>query len=86
MDYQLEYSRAALKQLKALPINVQKRIQPKIDALTEDPRPNGVVKLEGEDSLYRIKVGSYRVIYEIQDAKLWVFVIKVGNRQDVYKF
>ncbi|MEH2426167.1 MAG: type II toxin-antitoxin system RelE/ParE family toxin [Nostoc sp.] len=53
--------------LKKLPIKVRTRIQTKIDDLVDNPRPNGVVKLEDSDNGYRIRVGSYRVIYDIFD-------------------
>ncbi|MDJ0899633.1 MAG: type II toxin-antitoxin system RelE/ParE family toxin [Xenococcus sp. MO_188.B8] len=60
-------------------------MQPKIDALATEPRPEGVVKLKGEENLYRIRVGDYRVIYNVQDDRLLVLVVKVGHRGDVYR-
>jgi mRNA interferase RelE/StbE len=48
------------------------------------PRPSGCKKLKGGEGLYRIRVGDYRVIYEIEDAKLVVVVVKIGNRKDIY--
>ena len=64
-QYKIEFSSAAFKQLKKLPIKVRTRIQTKIDDLADNPRPKGVVKLEDSDNGYRIRVGSYRVIYDI---------------------
>ena len=63
MSYHIEFAKQAAKQFKALPPQEQKRIQPKIDALATEPRPEGAVKLKGEENLYRIRVGDYRVIY-----------------------
>ncbi|MEP0872105.1 type II toxin-antitoxin system RelE/ParE family toxin [Trichocoleus desertorum AS-A10] len=50
-----------------------------------EPRPTGVVKLEDSNSLYRVRLGDYRIIYEIQDTQLLVVVVKVGHRSDVYR-
>jgi mRNA interferase RelE/StbE len=62
-----------------LPAQEQERLQPKIDALATEPRPIGVIKLAGEEDLYRIRVGDYRIIYSIQDAQLLVLVVKIGH-------
>ncbi len=61
------------------------RIQTKIDDLAIEPRPNGVKKLKGEENSYRIRVGDYRVIYDIFDDVLLVSVVSVGHRSEVYK-
>lgn len=64
---------------------LQDRIQTKIDDLAIEPRPNGVKKLQGEENSYRIRVGDYRVIYDIFDDVLLVSVVDVGHRSKVYK-
>lgn len=56
-----------------------------MDALAGDPRPKGVKKLFGLDDLYRIRVGEYRVVYQIQDNRLIVLVVRIGHRKDVYR-
>lgn len=84
MTYQIDFSKQAEKQFDALPTQVQQRLQPRIDALAETPRPPGVLKMEGEENLYRIRVGNYRIIYEIQDRVLLIVVVKVGHRSNVY--
>ena len=61
------------------------RIQTKIDDLAIEPRPKGVKKLKGEENSYRIRVGDYRVIYDIFDDVLLVSVVEVGHRSEVYK-
>ena len=53
-------------------------------ALGDDPRPHGYRKLAGRGEQYRIRVGDYRVIYDIRDAVLVVFVIEVGHRSSIY--
>lgn len=85
MSYRIDFSRKAARQFKDLPAQIQKRLKPKIDALAQNPRPRGVKKLEIEDELYRIRVGDYRVIYQIQDQALIVLVVKLGNRKEIYK-
>ncbi|MGL5795410.1 MAG: type II toxin-antitoxin system RelE family toxin [Waterburya sp.] len=85
MNYRIEFVKQAAKQFKALPNQEQQRLKPKIDALVKDPRPIGVVKLSGQEDLYRIRVGSYRVIYSIQDNQLLILVVKIGHRKDIYR-
>lgn len=85
MSYQIEFSKKATKQFKALSLEIQLRIRPKIDALSDEPRPSGVVKLEDEDDLYRIRVGDYRVVYRIKDQELVVLIIKLGHRSDIHR-
>ena len=85
MSYKVEILRGALKQLKKIPSELQERIQIKIDDLTTEPRPNGVKKLKGKENVYRIRVGNYRVIYDIFDDLLVVNVVEVGHRKNIYK-
>jgi len=61
------------------------RVSRKIDALAQDPRPAGVEKLEGEADIYRVRDGNFRIIYRIEDRKLLILVLLVGDRRDVYR-
>mgnify|MGYP001580816136 FL=1 len=56
-----------------------------MDALAATPRPKGVKKLTGTDDLYRIRVGDYRIVYQIHDDRLIVLVVRIGHRRDVYR-
>ncbi|MBN3888659.1 MAG: type II toxin-antitoxin system RelE/ParE family toxin [Nostoc sp. JL31] len=85
MSYKVEILRGALKQLKKIPSELQERIQIKIDDLATEPRPNGVKKLKGKENAYRIRIGDYRVIYDIFDDLLVVNVVEVGHRKNIYK-
>lgn len=85
MTYQIEIKSKVAKQLKKLPNDIRDRINEKILELAENPRPSGVVKLEGSNDTYRIRVGSYRVLYDIFDDVLLISVIRVGHRREVYK-
>jgi mRNA interferase RelE/StbE len=75
---------SAQKHLSKLPGAVATRIEDKMMELEQDPRPPGCKKLKGRDA-YRIRVGDYRVIYEIHDGRLIVTVITVGHRREVYE-
>jgi mRNA interferase RelE/StbE len=83
--YQIEISHRAAKQLKNLSADIRDRVNEKILELADNPRPSGVVKLENTDNKYRIRVGNYRILYEIQDDVLIVKVVRVGHRRDVYR-
>jgi mRNA interferase RelE/StbE len=83
--YRVEFTGPAIKEFADLPRKVQERITPRVNGLAVNPRPRGVEKLKGEDDLYRIRVGDYRVIYTIQDDRLIVVVVRVANRRDAYR-
>ena len=85
MIYEVKFTKVARKMFRKLSQELQDRIQTKIDDLAIEPRPNGVKKLKGEENSYRIRVGDYRVIYEIFDDVLLVSVVSVGHRSEVYK-
>ncbi|MEH1941423.1 MAG: type II toxin-antitoxin system RelE/ParE family toxin [Nostoc sp.] len=84
MSYKVEILKGALKQLKKLSPELQERIQVKIDDLAIEPRPSGVKKLKGKENAYRIRLGEYRVIYDIFDDILVVNVVELGHRSKVY--
>ena len=85
MRYTIEFRPSARKALSTLPTQIGARLAPKIDALADNPRPAGCVKLAGQENLYRIRVGDYRIVYQIQDNRLIVVVILVAHRRDVYR-
>ena len=85
MTYTIITPKVVQKQLDALPDDVYNRIAVKIQELAEDPRPDGVVKMKGSDNEYRIRIGDYRVRYEIHDKKLIILLLQCRHRKDVYK-
>jgi mRNA interferase RelE/StbE len=85
MTYTIIVPKAVKKQLDALPDKVYERISIKIQQLTDNPRPDGVVKLKGSMDEYRIRVGDYRVRYEIDDQALIILLLQCRHRRDVYK-
>ena len=84
MTYTILIERYALKQIMKLDKKVIPLIKTAIASLAHNPRPHGYKKLKGEDA-YRIRVGNYRVIYEIDNGKIIVTVVSVGHRKDIYK-
>jgi mRNA interferase RelE/StbE len=83
--YQVEFTPAALRQLVKLPRAVQAQIIAAIDSLEADPHPPGSKKLKGQANTYRLRVGKYRVLYDVYDRVLWVLILKVGHRKEVYR-
>ena len=85
MAYRIEFKPSAAKAFSQLPKNIQKRIAAKVNTLADNPRPRGVEKLEGRENRYRIRVGDYRVTYEIHDEVLLVLVVRIGHCREVYR-
>jgi mRNA interferase RelE/StbE len=82
--YAVELKASARKELERLPAKLVQRIFPRLEALATEPRPAGCKKLKGGDNEWRIRVGDYRVVYVIDDAKQLVTVTRIRNRSDVY--
>jgi mRNA interferase RelE/StbE len=85
MAYQVELLPSAHRDLRKLPRPIQIQIAAELHQLAENPRPAGVVKLVGAENLWRIRIGNYRVVYEIHDDRLIVLVLRVAYRKDVYR-
>ncbi len=85
MDWQIEIDRKALKSLKKIPEPYKSSIIESIDKLPEEPRPEGCRKLKGANDLWRIRVNTYRIIYQVKDAKLKILIIRIAHRSDVYR-
>jgi mRNA interferase RelE/StbE len=84
MSYIIIIPKPVQKQLDNLPKIERDRLTFNIQLLTDDPRPNGVKKLKGYNSAYRIRVGDYRIIYNIKDRELIVLLLSVSHRKDAY--
>jgi mRNA interferase RelE/StbE len=83
MSYEVLMLRRASKQLANLPSREYQRVKASILQLGEDPRPYGCLRLTGRSG-WRIRIGNYRVIYEIDDPKTTVTILDVGDRRDIY--
>jgi len=83
-NYKMQIKKSAAKEIEALPHEAVSKIVAKIGLLAQNPRPAGCKKLSGSEK-YRIRVGDYRVLYEIEDEIVTVFVVKVRHRKEVYE-
>jgi len=82
--YEIFFKESVWKELMKIPKNDLKKVFSQVEELGNDPRPMGCEKLTGLE-VYRIRQGNYRIVYSIQDNELTVWVVKVGNRKDVYR-
>ncbi len=85
MPYTIDFRPAAASALERLPWPTQARIRKAIDALAHQPFPPGVKKLRGPEGWYRIRVGDYRVVYDVQHERLVVLVVRVAHRREAYR-
>ena len=83
-EYKIFFKRSVKKDFSTIPKKDVSKILQKIEALGNDPRPTGCEKLSGQNK-YRLRQGTYRIIYSIQDYELTVWVVKVGHRKEVYR-
>lgn len=85
VSYRIEIKSSAAKELLKLPRKMIPRVVTVINELAENPRPQGVKKLAGFERTYRIRVGDYRILYDIFEKKLIIEIIRIRHRKDVYK-
>jgi len=85
MNYVIKIPKSAQKQIDNLSNTVKDRILEKIKSLEIEPRPFGVVKLKNSEREYRLRVGDYRVRYEIDDAKQTILILQCKHRREVYR-
>jgi mRNA interferase RelE/StbE len=85
MAYTVTFKASALKQTQNLQRGTAQRILAKAAVLAEDPRPPGCVKLMGSGNLWRLRVGDYRLVYAIDDARKLVDIRIVVHRREVYR-
>lgn len=83
-SYEIVFKKSVAKDLRAFPKADVRRIMHRIRLLAGDPRPSGCEKLSGQEK-YRVRQGVYRIVYEIEDQRLLVLVVKIGHRRDVYR-
>jgi mRNA interferase RelE/StbE len=65
--------------------SLKRRITRALHSLENDARPPGCTKLQGAEALYRVRVGDYRIVYQIQDAILLVLEVQIGHRREIYR-
>lgn len=83
-SFKVVFRQSISKDLQRIPTRDIARILSRIEALASEPRPRGVEKLSGQQR-YRIRQGTYRILYEVRDFESLVVVVKIGHRRDVYR-
>ena len=83
-SYELVFKKSVAKDFRSIPKKDVSRILKRIEALRDDPRGEGCVKLSSQER-YRVRQGVYRIVYEIRENELIVMVVKVGHRSAIYK-
>lgn len=82
MAHRVELAPAAERDLRRLPPEIRRRLQTAILPLAREPRPPGVRKIEGQENAYRVRVGAYRIIYDVYDSDQLVLVLRVSRRRE----
>ena len=86
MSYEIEWAGPALRELRKLDKQTARRVARAVTGLAGDPRPPGVRALSGQPAgTMRLRVGDHRVVYVIEDAEIWILVVRVAHRRDVYR-
>ena len=85
MAYRIEFTPRADRQFRGLEMSLQIRLGRRINSLAENPRPHGIKKLSSEEDIYRLRVGDYRIIYQIREKSLLVLIVRIGHRSDIYR-
>ncbi len=83
--WQVEFHRSATRSLRRLPKQIVQRVFPIIEALRVEPRPDVSSQLQGHESLLKIRVGNYRIIYELFDEEQLIQILRIGHRKDIYR-
>jgi len=86
VDFRIEWKKSTRKDLRKLPAFVEERIVRAVEDLAENPFPHGVEKLSGSQHAYRIRLGDYRIIYEVVIELKLIEIQRVRHRKDVYRF
>ena len=85
MKCRIEFKKSAAKALRKIPKSDQKRIADKIDSLSENLPDPATTKMKGDNPFHRVRVGDYRIVYEIHGDILLIVILKIGHRKEVYR-
>ncbi len=85
MIYRIEFKKSVAKTFKKIPKKDLIKIRDKIDSMTENLPPLETTKLKGNNPFHRIRVGDYRIIYEVLEDVLVILILKIGHRKDIYR-
>ena len=85
MTYQIALAPTAARQLRKFDPQVRRRIQAVFELLATEPRPPAATRLVGGSGEWRVRTGDYRIVYEIEDDRLLILVLRVGHRREIYQ-
>jgi mRNA interferase RelE/StbE len=85
MSHRVIISDAAKRDLRHLDKVLQQRVAARLQTLAIEPRPPGVLKLRGRENQWRLRVGDYRILYEVDDAAKLVRILRIAHRREVYR-
>ena len=85
MIYRITFWSSVKKDIRHIPHMVMERIKVVMQSLSDNPFPEGSKKLHGYTNVYRIRVGNYRVVYEVTTAIRIITIMRIGHRKDIYK-
>lgn len=85
MSYRIEFVRSAAKSYRQLDPVLQRRVDRELSRLSEAPRHAGVIRLQANDELYRVRIGDLRLIFSVEDDMLLVLIVKIGQRGSIYR-
>ena len=84
-NYGITFARSARRELETLDASIVRRVISRIEGLAQDPRPPGSRKLQGEQNLWRIRIGDYRVIYSVDNRQRIVDIVRIRHRREAYR-
>jgi mRNA interferase RelE/StbE len=85
LTYRIDLAPSAARQMRKFDPQVRRRIQAAIELLATEPRPPAAIQLVGGSGEWRVRTGDYRIVYEIEDDRLLVLVLRVGHRREIYR-
>lgn len=85
MSDRIEFVRSAAKAYARLAPTLQRRVDRELTRLCESPRHPGVICLQSDDELYRVRIGDLRLLFSVEDQILLVLIVKIGHRGSVYR-
>jgi len=85
IKFNIQFKSSAAKEFRNLPQELKKRVITKIDLLVSNPLPKEVKKLKGKNNYYRLRIGVYRIVYELHNKDKMILVTRIRHRKDVYE-
>jgi mRNA interferase RelE/StbE len=85
LSYRIEFVRSSAKAYSRLDPVLQRRVDRELSRLSETPRHPGVIRLQSDDELYRVRSGDLRLLFCVEDQVLLVLIVKIGHRGSVYR-